>query len=538
MAWGSLPRRRARTWHACRSQLDEITRKAALSRSIADGIFGTMWTSLTGGAFLVGYALKVFNAGGSAIGMLAALPLFANIVQVAGSLLIEKTGKKKPACIVGVLTGRLTWVGVILLPLAFVPKGAGGAAWPLIAVIGLSSLFGALGTVGWTAWMGDLVPRKQRGTFFGRRNMIASFAGMVALLLGGKFLDIADRFHVPVALAFMLLFSAGLLCGVTSVWFLSRIPETGTPPPASSVRLKSSLLLQPLRDGNFRALIVFGSVWSAGVQMAGPFYNVFLIDTLRADFGTITLFGTCATIATLLMMRTWGPISDALGNKPVIIVSGWILVLVPVLWILARPQSFFLPVLLANLVSGAAMAGAALSQFNILIALSPRKGRSMYIAMFSAITGLVGAAAPVAGGIAVHALQDISFTVLSYRVTSLHILFLGSSAIQLASVLLAVRIREPSAAAPMAVIMQLKNDLNPQTGIASSADFIMLEIQRGRGLLTSVDRKTEDLARLSEQRIGALADRIGSRTSRIRGRLRRLLKEDDDDNNGEQGSPS
>ena len=517
--------------------MDETTRKAALSRSIADGVFGTIWTSLTGGAFLVGYALKVFNASGSVIGILAALPLFANIVMVAGSLLIEKTGKKKPASITGVMAGRLMWVGVILLPLVFVPGGNGRAAWPLIAVIGLSSLFAAVGTVGWTAWMSDLVPGKQRGAFFGRRNMIASFAGMVALVLGGKFLDIADRLHLPVAPAFMLLFAVGLLSGMVSVWFLSRIPETGSPPPESAVREGGSLFLRPLRDRNFRALILVVSVWSAGVQMAGPFYSVFLIDTLRVDFGTITLFGACATIATLLMMRTWGPISDALGNKPVIIVSGWVLVLVPVLWILAGPRSFFLPVLLANLVSGAAMAGAALSQFNILIALSPRKGRSMYIAVFSAITGLVGAAAPVAGGIAAHALRDVSFTVLAYRITNLHILFLGSSAIQLASILLAVRIREPSAAAPMAVIMQLKNDLNPQTGIASSADFIMLEIQRGRGLLTAVDRRTEDLARISERKIGALADRIDTRTARIRGRLRRLITEGSDEDDGGRDPP-
>lgn len=512
--------------------MDDVTRKAALSRSVADGIFGTVWTSLTGGAFLVGYALKVFNADGGVIGMLAALPLFANVVQVAGSLLIEKTGKRKPACIGGVFVGRLTWVGVILLPLAIAPPGSGVAVWPLIAVIGLSSLFGALGTVGWTAWMSDLVPKKQRGAFFGKRNMIASFAGMIALLLGGKFLDIAHRIRVPDASAFMLLFATGLLSGLASVWFLSRIPETGAPPPARAVRGETSLFLQPLRDANFRALIVFVSVWNAGVQMAGPFYSVFLIDTLHVDFGTITVFGTCATIATLLMMRTWGPISDALGNKPVIVVSGWVLVLVPVLWIVAGPRSFFLPVLLANLVSGAAMAGAALSQFNMLITLSPREGRSMYIALFSAITGLVGAAALVGGGIAARALQDVGFTVLSYSIMNLHILFLGSSVIQFASVLLAMRIREPSAAAPMAVIMQLKNDLNPQTGIASSADFIMLEIQRGRGLLRSVDRRTEDLARRSEQKIGALADRIGLMTAGIRGRLRRLLREGNDADGG------
>ena len=353
--------------------------KAALLHSVADGAFGTIWTSLTGGAFLVGYALRIFHADSRVIGALAALPLLANVVQVAGSLLIEKTGRLKPVSIGGVMAGRLSWLGVILLPLAAAPGGFLHASWPLIAVIGISSLFAAVGSVGWTAWMGDLVPGKRRGAFFGRRNMIASVAGTGALLLGGKFLDVAARASIPDGIAFAALFSAGLLSGMVSVWFLSRLPETGTPPAPRAAKGRASLLLQPLRDANFRTLILSVSCWTIAVQVAGPFYNVFLIDTLHADFGTITFFGTCATVATLLMMRTWGPISDTHGNRPVIVVSSWILALVPLLWIIAVPRSYFLPVLLANFISGAAMAGAALSQFNILIKLSPREGRSMYI---------------------------------------------------------------------------------------------------------------------------------------------------------------
>ena len=325
--------------------MNRARQNAALSNSVADGVFGTIWTSLTGGAFLVGYALKVFHADAGVIGLLAALPLLANIVQVAGSLLIERTGRKKPVSVFGVMAGRLAWLGVILLPFAAVSGTTGRSAWPLLAVIGLSSLLAAVGSVGWTAWMGDLVPAKRRGAFFGRRNMIATLAGTVALLLGGRFLDLAARAGIPDAAAFAGLFTVGLVSGMVSVWFLSRLPETGTRGTTARRGDDAALLLRPLRDRNFRTLIFFVSVWSIGVQMAGPFYSVYLIQSLGADFGTITLFGTCATIATLLTLRTWGPISDAYGNKPVILVSSWILVLVPVLWVVARPGSYFLPVL-------------------------------------------------------------------------------------------------------------------------------------------------------------------------------------------------
>ena len=157
------------------------------------------------------------------------------------------------------------------------------------------------------------------------------------------------------------------------------------------------------------------------------------------------------------------------------------------------------------------------------------QGRSMYIAVFSALTGLVGAAAPLAGGLAVRALHGLSLTVLSFHLSSLHLLFLASSLIQAVSILPALRIREPAATAPSAVLLQLKNDLNPQTGIASSADFVLLEVRRGRRVLREVDRRTERLARMSERRISVIADRLGSATAGIRARLRRYLQDTYDD---------
>ena len=63
--------------------------------------------------------------------------------------------------------------------------------------------------------------------------------------------------------------------------------------------------------------------------MAGPFYAVFMIDNLKMDFTTITVFGTFSMVATLFMMKIWGPMTDKLGNKPIIIVSGLMLAGIP-----------------------------------------------------------------------------------------------------------------------------------------------------------------------------------------------------------------
>lgn len=508
--------------------MDTKLQAKALRFSVIDGALSAVMGSLAGGIFLTGFALKVLSAQPQQIGILAALPMFANLIQIFGSYIIEKTGRKKVFCFFCILISRIFWIFIIMLPLKIFSPLQDIRVWTLVAVIGISSLFGSLSGVAWLAWMSDLVPEKIRGTYFGKRNMIASACGMVVILVGGRFVTFwENRFSASSPYGFLVIFVLGLAAGLIAVWFLFRIPETGSAKESASTGFSFKIFFRPLKDRNFLTLILFVSAWMFGIQLAAPFYGVFMIENLKIDFTAITIFGTFATIATLLMMKTWGPISDKLGNKPIIIVSGWVLIIIPFIWILALPGKYYVPVLIAHILSGAFMAGATLSQFNILIKLSPQEGRSVYLALFSAITGLAGAAAPVLGGSLSKMLEKVSFTISVYQISNLHIIFLISAILQVLTIFFILKVKEPAAATPVAVIMQLKNDLNPQTGIASAADFMMVELKRGENILRKVDRITDNLAERSEKRIGKV---IGKGEKIIRNPLKKIrdfLKNDD-----------
>ena len=157
--------------------MDETLLKRGLRYSIIDGALAATMGSLAGGIFLMGFALKVLKANPQDIGLLAALPMFANLIQLLGSYIIEKTGKKKALCVVAASAARVLWVLVILLPLKIFDVYADFRVWALVAVIGLSSLLASLSGIGWSAWMGELVPEDIRGAYFGKRNMISSAAG-------------------------------------------------------------------------------------------------------------------------------------------------------------------------------------------------------------------------------------------------------------------------------------------------------------------------------------------------------------------------
>ncbi len=488
--------------------MDPKVQNRALNFSIIDGALSAVMGSLAGGIFLMGFALKILKAQPQQIGILAALPMFANLIQIFGSYIIEKTGKKKTLCFFSILASRLLWVLIIMLPLTIFSAFSDWRVWILVSVIALSSLFGSLSGVSWLAWISDLVPENIRGSYFGKRNMIASAGGMVVILLGGKFLTMWEaRFSESDPYGFIILFVLGLTAGLIAVWFLWRIPETVASENKTGTDFNFSVFFQPLKDRNFLALILFVSAWMFAIQIAAPFYGVFMIENLKINFSDITIFGTFATLATLLMMKIWGPISDRLGNKPIIIVSGWILIIIPFIWILALPGKFYIPVMLAHILSGAFMAGAVLSQFNILIKLSPQAGRSVYLALFAAITGLVGAIAPIVGGILSNILAGVSFNFFAYNISNLHLIFITSSVLQILTIFFILKVKEPAAATPVAVVMQLKNDLNPQAGIAGSTDFLMIELKKTEGILKKIDRITDELAGKSEDKVKKVLDK-------------------------------
>jgi MFS family permease len=364
--------------------------------------------------------------------------------------------------------------------------------------------------------MGDLVPEATRGVYFGKRNMVVSVAGMAATLGGGLFLAFWQQqtgTHNPYG--FVCIFALGVGAGVASAWFLSRVADPDDT-AMSKALFRFAMFLQPFRDPNFRLLMFMVAGWTFAIQLAAPFYSVFMIEQLRLSYPVMTLFTTVATLAMAFMMRTWGPLTDKFGNKPVILVASTVLILVPVIWLFALPQAYLLPLTVAHALSGAALAGATLSHFNISMKLSPQAGRSVYLAAYTAVTGLIGGTAPIICGYLSELLQGIQIALGGYQMTGLHTIFLLSAALQFLILPGFLKLQETGAASPVAIIIQLQNDLNPQSGISSALDVAMIELGRAEAILDNLDEATDAWAERSERKVAYLLDILSEPLKRIR----------------------
>lgn len=507
--------------------LSEFQVARALRMSLYDGALATVMGSWAGGIFLVGYALHVLGATNVQTGVLAALPVAANVAQILGAMWIEAFNHRRPFSIATVTVGRLCWIPILLLPLPLFSGWADQRVWLLMLLYGASCFCGSLSGVAWLEWMSDLIPEKIRGSYLAKRNVVCAAAGMVAVLAGGAFMDAwAGRHGDAISLGYVWLFGVSIVFGMVSSWFLARVPDPKINLARGGRRFDVAALVRPLQDANFRRIVVYAGAFTFATQLAGPFYNVYMIENLGVPLGRITWFLTAATLASLFMWRIWGPISDTMGNKPVLTVAGLAYAGVPFVWMSATAAAPETPLLLAQLLTGGLTAATALAQVNILVKLAPPTGRAVYIAVFNAMMGLAAGLAPIVGGWLVDALADVHVAVGGWVLSGLPLLFLISAALQVLTLLPLLGVKEVGAASPYAVLMQLRNDLDPRTGIASASDFVLLHKSRAEDVLSRLDRATDIWAERSEFRIGQGFDAVQRRLKRPLAAMWRFLNED------------
>ena len=109
---------------------------------------------LTGGVFLVGYALAL-KASEVQIGLLAAFPLLANISQPFSTYVLERIGRRRPLALLGGSFARLIWL--VLIALSLVLTSRRSLLYWSMWVIALSQVGTAVNNLAWMSWMADLV---------------------------------------------------------------------------------------------------------------------------------------------------------------------------------------------------------------------------------------------------------------------------------------------------------------------------------------------------------------------------------------------
>ncbi len=382
---------------APQAEISEVDFERGQRFLIYDGVTSQIMGALTGGAFLVAYALAI-GASNLVIGLLAAIGPLAQILQVPAVYLIGRYRARKFLVVLFSLASRLFWVPILLLARGGPTKGA---EWIFIICLSLYFCLGSVSGISFNSWVKDLLPGNTLGSFFAKRLAWAAGVGSAVSLAAAVAADRWKGVLIPDLQFYAYLFTIGIAAGLLGVYFLSRIPE-----PKMVVVEETRffhVLKEPLHDANYRKLMFFLAAWNFGVNLAAPFFTVYMIRRLELSFTVIIGLSVLSQAANICFFRIWGSLADRFSNKSVLAVSGPLFVVSIFLWPLTAVPDFnalTIPVLvLIHALAGVSTAGVTLCTGNIALKLAPKGRATSYLAMNSMASGISASIAPIVGGL-------------------------------------------------------------------------------------------------------------------------------------------
>ncbi|MEZ4639399.1 MAG: MFS transporter [Caldilineaceae bacterium] len=358
-----------------------------------DGIFATISENFYIG-FVTLFALA-YGASNGQVGWLTAVAnLMGAIALFPGAQVLERFEKRKPVVV---------WTGggfarLMLLGLAFVPFFLLDAQWAILAIIllnGVRAFMGNFANPAWTSIVADLVPTSMRGRYFGSRNLTMGVAALVVAPLAGWLIRLGNGWQGMEHFGYQLIFLLAFATGMISTLSFNRIPEPDSPVSRPKGQ-PGGEIFQVLRDSpGFLGLVASSFVWNLAIQIAGPFFNVYLVNEFGTSAATIGLLAAVSSASALFGQMYFGRAMDRKGALWVQIVSGLAIPILPFFWLFVTAPW---QVTLINLWGGFMWAGYGLSNFSLLLELTPDEQRPRAVALYQTSVFAAAVLGPLMGG--------------------------------------------------------------------------------------------------------------------------------------------
>lgn len=384
---------------APQTHVSEAELEAGLRRLIYEAGYSSATAALTSGVILTAFALHL-GASNIVVGILASAPFLGQLLQGPAVLLVERLRARKAIAAITSVIGRSM---LALMALAvFLPRdlAIAAVAFGQFVLCGM----GAIGACAWNAWMRDLAPKERLGWVFARRTVWTTAVSLIAGLVAAVLLDRAPQGSEARDWSFAGLYILGCITGLISAVVVARLPEPAMPPRSDTGPSGMwELLRAPFTDINFRRLVMFLSSWQFAVNLATPFFTVFIVRQLGFDMTFVMLLSVVSQIANLAVVRMWGQLGDRFAHKSVLAVAAptYILGIVGMIGAsqLSNQTAAIAYLVVLHILMGAAVAGVALATTNIALKLSPKGEATAYVAASALASSVAAGIAPILGGL-------------------------------------------------------------------------------------------------------------------------------------------
>ncbi|MDA0710283.1 MAG: MFS transporter [bacterium] len=420
------------------------TARALRAFIYSSGMWGS-WGQVIGigTAVFTGYVLSL-GATDAQVAYLVSITSLASIGQVISSLIAPRIRHKKRFVFVIGMFEMILRFALVLAPLFL--EGA-AAIWFIACLLGLALMCGHTVSPIYNDWLATIIPEDIRARFISRQTMANLVSGMASAFAAGKYIDLFSEETRYVA--FFTAFALATFLGVSGYINLMRVPfrEQKSDVPGN--------LLTPFRDGPFLKLLLFFLLWNFALGISSPFYSVFMLKTLRIDYATVAIFNGMFMGAMVIGCRVLGGLVDKYGGKAILQLLVPPCVVLPILWVFNRHDSYYL-IPVAMTLSGLIHAGILVSVNAILFGiLSEGRNKTTYFAAWSTSINMTYATAPLLGSALVGYFSLVHLEWFQIPIGNLQLSFLATSAFLLVPILFLPAISDHKQTSPGELLNQV-----------------------------------------------------------------------------------
>ncbi len=416
-------------------------------------IMGMLWAvygpnAVVSGPVLSGFALEI-GLSQAQIGFLASFVSMFGLWQLVSSHLTRGVRRKRRLCVaLGMV--EIT-AGSLVVSTALLPEGA--RFYAMAGLLSIAYLLGHTVNPIFNSWLSNVLPADVRGSYIGRRMMFISITSIVYLYLASRWLD-----WRPEPPGFATVFIVGWVAGVLGyvMMGLTAYPRV-TEEESQGV---GGALTTPLRDPQYRALILFMSTWLASGTMSGAFYAVYMLEDLRLSYAQVAIYTNITLLMMMVSYPLWGAFVQRYGSRPVSQVTIWPYIGALGAWVFVNPATYLWLVPIQRAFGGLCWAGTQIANSTLLYKLVPAgKENSSYFANWMTFVAVGSAGGPFIGGLIRGLLPESGITVMGMQLAPLQVIFAISACLCLIPALLARRLVETEAASPRYLLGQFRGNL-------------------------------------------------------------------------------
>jgi MFS family permease len=389
-------------------------RARAAARSNLAGALSMVWMTCggPGSVLLTLFLQEALHAAKWQIGLVMTMVYLGPTFEPLGAYLVERLRRRRALFVSAFLGNRIPFLALALIPFLGSADARPGLGLAVVwAVIAATRVAGHIGTPAWWSWMGDLVPERRRGRFFGCRTQWASAVTAASLVVGMALLQLLGG--MDNGLLVSVLFGVGTLFGIADILLYLRMPEPplrsgrepGAAAPTFTLAQAITACAGPFRQPGFRRLLLGMGLWSFSANLVLPFLPVYqrgeVLRGTPVGLGVSWLFlavlCVSSSVAAALSSQPWAGWGERRGPRRLLILgSGYLFV--NLLYLVVLPGHGLWLLVVVALIGGALTAAWTVSSNQLLLGMAPRENRSFYVAGYDFTNGWLMAGGPLLGG--------------------------------------------------------------------------------------------------------------------------------------------